>query len=178
MVTCDICGRETSNPVIMEIDGAYLNLCERCASKYASAKNAKIISGVVGPVNPSAAPRIVSSKPTPRQSPPKKSGISVKQADRYAVAEDYADLIRGARENLGMDRTALARVLGIKDSVLRNIEEGKLVPDIALAKKMEKVLGIQLLISETEGGGVDSGGFDREITLGDVVELRKKEGSK
>ncbi len=161
MVTCDICGRETSNPpVIMEIDGAYLNLCERCASKYASAKNAKIISGGVvgGPVNPSAAPRIVSSKPTPRQSPPKKSGISVKQADRYAVAEDYADLIRGARENLGMDRTALARVLGIKDSVLRNIEEGKLVPDIALAKKMEKVLGIQLLISETEGGGVDSGG--------------------
>lgn len=104
----------------------------------------------------------------------------MKQADRYAVAEDYADLIRGARENLGMDRTALARVLGIKDSVLRNIEEGKLVPDIALAKKMEKVLGIQLLISETEGGGVDSGGgFDREITLGgDVVELRKKEGSK
>lgn len=178
MVTCDICGKETSNPIIMEIDGAYLNLCERCASKYASAKNAKVISGVVGPISPNSTPRIVSSKPAPRQQPSRKSGISVKQADKYVVVDDYAELIKGARENLGMERAALARVLGIKDSVLRNIEEGKLIPDIALARKMEKVLGIQLLMSETEGGETEVGGLGKDITLGDIVELRKKEDSK
>ncbi|MGC8597483.1 MAG: multiprotein bridging factor aMBF1 [Thermocladium sp.] len=178
MVTCDICGKETSNPIIMEIDGAYLNLCERCASKYASAKNAKVISGVVGPISPNSTPRIVSSKPTPRQQPPRKSGISIKQADKYVVVDDYAELIKGARENLGMERAALARVLGIKDSVLRNIEEGKLIPDIALARKMEKVLGIQLLVSEMEGGEAEVEGLGKDITLGDIVELRKKEDSK
>ncbi|MFP3196335.1 MAG: TRASH domain-containing protein, partial [Caldivirga sp.] len=48
VLTCDICGREINGePIVVEIDGAVLNLCQRCAQRYANVKGVRVLSGVI-----------------------------------------------------------------------------------------------------------------------------------
>jgi len=53
------------------------------------------------------------------------------------------------------------------------LKDGKLIPDLNLARRIEKVLGVRLLVEseETETELGESGGG--ELTLGDVVEVRR-----
>ncbi|WP_243681121.1 helix-turn-helix domain-containing protein [Vulcanisaeta souniana] len=54
-----------------------------------------------------------------------------------------------------MGRDVLAKVIGVKESILKRIEDGQLIPDIELARKLEKALGISLL-RETEDAGTET----------------------
>lgn len=65
---------------------------------------------------------------------------------QYEVVDNYAQLVREAREKIGLPIPELALKLGIKESVLRRIESGKLQPDVETARKLERFLRIQLLI--------------------------------
>lgn len=92
----------------------------------------------------------------------------------YEVVENYAELIRSAREAVGLTRDALARTVGVRESVLRRIEAGQLVPDPSLARKLERVLGIRLLVpADLERTDFSIGGGQVDLTLGDVVEVRE-----
>jgi transcriptional regulator, XRE family len=89
------------------------------------------------------------------------------------VVENFGEVVRRARENLGLSREALAAMLGVKENVLRRIEAGQLQPDLALAKKLERALGVRLLVEATEEGAVRSGGkTEKGLTLGEVAEIR------
>ncbi len=85
-------------------------------------------------------------------------------------------LIKTARESMGMSRDALARTVGVKESVLRRIESGQLIPDEQLARKLERVLGVKLLVP-AEHVETPSKPSKYELTLGDVVEIRDDENS-
>jgi putative transcription factor len=90
------------------------------------------------------------------------------------LVENYNEVIKRARENLGLTRETLAAMLGIKETVLRRIEAGQLQPDISLARKLEKTLGVKLLVEVQDEGGVKGGGRpERGLTLGEVVEIRE-----
>jgi putative transcription factor len=87
--------------------------------------------------------------------------------------DNFGEVVRKARENLGLSREALAAMLGVKETVLRRIEAGQLQPDYALAKKLEKTLGVRLLIEVAEEGAAKSGDRpERGLTLGEVAEIR------
>lgn len=74
-----------------------------------------------------------------------------------------------------MGRDVLAKVIGVKESILKRIEDGQLIPDIELARKLEKALGISLL-RETEDAGTETQKpVGKALTLGDVVTLREKD---
>ncbi|WP_243681123.1 hypothetical protein [Vulcanisaeta souniana] len=46
VLTCDVCGAVIEGePVIVEIDGAVLTLCQKCARKYTGVKGVKVIKG-------------------------------------------------------------------------------------------------------------------------------------
>ncbi|MFP3073998.1 MAG: multiprotein bridging factor aMBF1 [Caldivirga sp.] len=175
VLTCDICGREINGePIVVEIDGAVLNLCQRCAQRYANVKGVRVLSGVIQQVQ--GGQTVV--KPRQRAATPvkpvkRRNEVNVSQAERYEVIENYGEIIRDARSRLGMSRDVLASMLGIKESTLKNIEDGKLIPDLNLARRIEKVLGVRLLVEseETETELGESGGG--ELTLGDVVEVRR-----
>ncbi|WP_367834494.1 multiprotein-bridging factor 1 family protein [Vulcanisaeta sp. JCM 16159] len=87
-------------------------------------------------------------------------------------------MIREARESLGMSRDVLAKVIGIKESILRRIEDGQLIPDIELARKLEKALGISLLRESEDVGTETQRPVSKSLTLGDVVTLREKSKGK
>lgn len=173
VLTCDVCGAPIDGePVIVEIDGAVLTLCQRCARKYVGTKGVKVIRGPsqvsTGSQGITAVRYETRRGTTYRVSKPR---INV---DKYEVVENYAELIREARESLGMSRDVLARVLGVKDSILKRIEDGQLIPDIELARKLEKVLGISLLRETENVGTMTEKPVNKSLTLGDVVMIREK----
>lgn len=133
-------------------------LCEKCVKK---------ASKVISPLGQASAQQL----PTPRQvGRPKLS----KQLERVEeVVDNYAEVIREARERASLTRDALAAMLGVKVSVLRRIEEGTLVPTVELARKIEKTLKVRLftqVIEERKRGGETRAW---EETLGDVVVFKE-----
>jgi len=94
--------------------------------------------------------------------------------------EDYNIRIRKARENLGLTRELLAQELGEKESVIRRIEEGRLVPTIDMARKLERILKIKLL-EPAESISYEKyvkRGRNMVLTLGDIVVIKdRKKGT-
>ena len=60
------------------------------------------------------------------------------------IVEDFGDRIKKARENMGLSREDLAKLVGIKVSLLAKIENNELLPEDRIRKKLEKVLKIKL----------------------------------
>ena len=99
------------------------------------------------------------------------------------VVEGYGRLVRQARERTGVSRQDLARKLFILENVLERIENEHLKPNEAVAKKLEKELGIILLEEKKNDDNRAAPGFPpstgqrssgRGLTLADMVEIKKK----
>ena len=61
-------------------------------------------------------------------------------------------------------------------SVIQKIELGKMEPDMRLAKALEHVLRIKLLVMTSEPPAPKPApGATKEVTLADVARIRKKE---
>ncbi|HLH45411.1 MAG TPA: multiprotein-bridging factor 1 family protein [bacterium] len=63
----------------------------------------------------------------------------------YDIIDNYFQIVKEAREKNGATIPELALKVGIKESVLRRIEAGRLQPDIETAKKLERFLHVTLL---------------------------------
>jgi len=157
-VYCEICGRPIEGePIPVEVDKAVLYVCRSCAAQYGKRTTQQ---------QPQA---VAQKKPAPRPKPaaPRPPPLEVE------LVENFGAVIRRARENLGLSREALAAMLGVKETVLRRIEAGQLQPDLALAKRLERALGVRLLVEAAEEGVAKSGGkVERGLTLGEVAEIR------
>ncbi len=153
---CEICGRPIEGePIPVEVDKAVLYVCRSCAAQYGKRVTQR---------QPQSA---VQKKPTPGPAAPRPPPLEVELVENFGV------VIRRARENLGLSREALAAMLGVKETVLRRIEAGQLQPDLALAKRLERALGVRLLVEAAEEGVAKSGGkVERGLTLGEVAEIR------
>lgn len=155
---CEICGRPIEGePIPIEVDKAVLYVCRSCAARYGK----RVLTQL---------PQQQQKRPTPQRpkAAPRPPPLEME------LVEDYAEVIRRARENLGLSRETLAAMLGIKETVLRRIEAGQLQPDYTLAKKLEKTLGVRLLVEAREEGGVKAEGrLEKGLTLGEIAEIRE-----
>ena len=88
--------------------------------------------------------------------------------------EDYAEVIRQARENLGLSTEDLGKKINEKESVLRKIETGKMAPNDQLVSKLEHTLKIKLLVPVAEEKVPFPKAASHEFTLGDVMKIDKK----
>jgi putative transcription factor len=93
------------------------------------------------------------------------------------LTEDYTSKIKSAREKLSLTHEELGKKINEKASVLRNLEAGKMAPNNQLASKLEHMLKIKLLIpiSEEKETTIPNSS-NRELTLGDLIEINKKSG--
>jgi len=150
---CEICGKKLpGRPVRVKIDGSIMQTCNECS------KFGKVQKEPPRPVKPRTPPsRLRSREPS------------------YEVSEDYNTLIRTARERNNWSREELAQKLNEKTSVINRIESSKMIPDIKLARKIERLLKIQILekiddehqkdsVSSTKGG----------TTIGDIAMIKKR----
>lgn len=90
------------------------------------------------------------------------------------IVEDYADRIRDARLEKGMSQKDLALELKEKEHLIKKIENGDLIPEDSVRKKLEAALDIRLI--ESDGMPDDSGGHVETsgTTLGDVIQIKRK----
>mgnify|MGYP001609896544 CR=1 FL=1 len=89
------------------------------------------------------------------------------------LVEDYADIIKKKRESVGMTQKDFANKLNEKESIIHKLETGAFEPSLALAKKLEKLLGVKLIEEYTEKSEGMKKKMGEGFTLGDFIKLKK-----
>lgn len=151
---CEVCGKQKPSLITVKVGKSYLKVCEDC----------KVIGTPV---------QIQETRPI---RPVKKVPLTIPKVAKemqLSIREDYAQEIRKARERMGITQDMLASMLNEKLSIIKKIESGKLKPTIELAKKIEKALKINLLESEEFEEIGSKMSSSKEVTLGDIVEIKE-----
>ena len=149
MGSCDLCGSE-NKLIRAEIEGVLLNVCDSCGKH----------GNVLGEV-------------------PKKVIIPVKKKIIREVIEEsivssFSDIIKQSRIEKELKQEDFAKLLNERESLVHKWENGILTPSIDTAKKIGKLLGINLIErvkeSKIELDKIESGA----MTLGDVIKIKKR----
>ncbi|HML05105.1 MAG TPA: multiprotein bridging factor aMBF1 [Methanobacterium sp.] len=149
---CEICGKKiVGKPMKTKIESSIMTTCNECA-KFGKIQREPAKPRKRRPVN--RAPRI--------------------REPSEEVIENYNKIIRDAREKKGWSREELAEKLYEKASVVNRIESGKMIPDIKLAKKLERTLHI-ILIEKIEDNRTEdmSSSSSRGATIGDIARIKR-----
>lgn len=153
MALCEMCGR-TGDVARALVEGVELSICAVC-SKYG--KRVQHPQSASFPGRRSSAPR------------------PVKQEKEWKVVEEFPRLLRSLREKSKLNQEDFARFLQERESVVGKWEAGSVKPSIETAKKLEKFLGVTLVVvDETVREEVVSSRKSDELTLGDFVKVKKK----
>ncbi|MEM4731390.1 MAG: multiprotein bridging factor aMBF1 [Sulfolobales archaeon] len=149
---------------VIYVENVKLSVCQSCYSRLARGDVAREIEEATK-----------AQTRRPRVSSDKKPEERV--LDEYEVVPDYADRVRQARERLGLTQKALADMVKESENTIKRIESGRLVPTIALARKLESVLSIKLLepVVDSAQAQLPNPAKMKELTLGDIVSLKKRE---
>ncbi len=155
---CEICGKTVvGKPVRTKIDNSVMLTCNEC-SKFG---------------------KIQREPPRPKRGPTGSVSRGRRRSYRSQepteeVIEDFQKVIREAREKMGWSREDLGEEIYEKVSVITRLESGKMVPDLKLARKLEKHLKVTLL-EKTQEAQIDESNASnrRKATIGDIVKIKK-----
>ncbi|GGM73936.1 transcriptional regulator [Thermogymnomonas acidicola] len=142
---CEMCGRKVERTRKVRVDAAILNVCDACArfgtpledNRPRAQVKQEIVVRVPQKPPESLKPREV-----------RKAQRKVDDVERFTIVEDYARLIQQARNRLSMTQEDLAKKILERKNVLASVERGDLMPDLKMARKLERVLGIKLIEEE------------------------------
>ncbi len=156
-LSCEICGR-ASVAAQVYIEGAKLMACSNCM------RGGKIIQRFES----EAAVKTFAETPVPS---------SFDSGEE--IVDDYASLIRHALERLKLPLPVVAERIKEKESYLRSIESGHLMPSLPVAKKLEKELGIKLIEKEVPNvAPVAAPKKFGPLTLGDMLSIEPEKTKK
>lgn len=106
-------------------------------------------------------------RPAPVQ---QKTGVQKEHV--VIIVDGYGRLVKNAREKRGLKQEELAMKISEKESDIHAIESERREPSVALARKLERFLGITLVEEEDIAIGGKEKSSSSELTLGDM--LKKK----
>jgi len=168
---CEVCGRKVhGKPYKVIIEGARLTVCDDCS------KHGKVTW------EEEPKPKAVIKPKGPR--PVLRTQVRIQQTTpleaKVELVDDFDARIRQAREKLGISHEELGKNLNEKVSLLKKIETRKMIPDNTLATKLEHALKIKLILPVSEEKAKipptkTSKTINRELTLGDLVNLEKRD---
>ncbi|MEK6854816.1 MAG: multiprotein bridging factor aMBF1 [Nanoarchaeota archaeon] len=147
---CELCGKHDKLKDVI-IEGTTLSVCSKCAE----------FGNVV----------VIPKKREIESVVPRRIVI---EEDVEIIKSDYPDLIRNARENMGLRQEELAQKIAEKESVIHHLESGELKPTIALARKLERFLKIELVEVYTENKNKRINFVDSSLTIGDLIKMKKR----
>ncbi len=150
-MSCDMCGAD-GELFLTEIEGSKLNLCKEC-SKFGT-----VIKKITN--------KEVSTQIEKIKTMPEEQIVQV-------IVKDYSGLIKKKRESLGLKQKELAKRIAEKESVIHKLESGQIEPNLNLARKLEKTLGIRLLEEETvKKTAIKPKRKNLDVTIGDMFKLK------
>ncbi len=186
MPTCELCGRPMKGRGrTMVIEGATLQVCSQCAARLGADMSSGKSSTRSRPprtswTRPAGAPTTSSPRKPPVRSPTSRSRQPPRKPrpatlDEMILIEDYAAVIRRARQKAGLTQEQLAQRIGEKFSTMQGIEAGRLKPTKKTIRGLERELKISLLepigpVPIKTASDLDA----RGPTLGDVVKVKRK----
>lgn len=90
------------------------------------------------------------------------------------VIENFNEVVRKAREKKGWSREELGEKINEKASVINRIESGKMVPDLKLARKIERIMKV-VLVEKTDDISSDDSAHSniKGATIGDIARIKK-----
>ena len=146
MYDCEICGKKTESLYIIDVEGAELTTCSRCAE----GKN--IVE-------------VIEDQKTIHD----KKTVEAKEENSIEIIENYGAVIRTARESIGLPIKVLAEKINEKESMLNRIEHGKMLPSDKLIGKLEKNLGIKLTVNLEKTTVPKTKDNNASLTFGDTA---------
>ncbi len=146
---CDLCGR-TAQLVKARIEGVELDTCGACTR-----------FGMIIARPP--------KKPAERLQPVQQRR---EPETREVLVDDVGMIIRKKREQQGMTQEEFARLLAERASLVQKIETGQFTPPIEMAKKVERILKIRLVVEEEQEALMVPRHTEAAFTLGDFIKKR------
>ncbi len=142
---CELCGTKITNPIKVLIDEVPLSTCFSC-SKRGKPYEIKSTSNT--------SQYLASRKPILKTSskPPVIKNIKnqIKMSDSDVLDPDFARIIQKARLKKGLTQEQLANQLNEKVTLIKKFENGTLKPDETIAKKIGRILTINLYVNLNE----------------------------
>lgn len=116
-------------------------------------------------------------KPDPRQSSRGRGANIFETVERIDFVEGFGEIIRSARERLGLTQEELASLVHEKVSVIKKLEAGSFRPPIELARNIEKVLKIRIVreLKDEDIHITPPKTLRRGFTLGDLLSSKTED---
>ncbi|MCL5679847.1 MAG: multiprotein bridging factor aMBF1 [Candidatus Marsarchaeota archaeon] len=149
MEECELCGKQTDVAYVVAIEGVEFRVCPRCAH----------------------GKKVVAEPNSGRKQ--NSYGNYTKKEKRDTddngpeLVDNYGRAIKESREKLKMPLKVLAEMINEKETFLARVEEEKTTPPMALVKKLEKALAVNLIAQEKPEAKTHSIGQHGSATLGD-----------
>ncbi len=153
---CAMCGKE-DRLVVAKIEGTELKVCNSCA------RYGKVLRQVAPPKSP---------KQSAKEEKRIKQIIQPELIEM--VVPDFSALIRKKRESMGLKQLEFAKKINEKESVIQNLEQGRMTPSLELARKLGRYLNIKLVEQYEEKSQNLTSTDDGELTLGDLIKIKKR----
>lgn len=170
MGECEICGAVTNEVFNVINEGRRGKACLNCIEKY----NLIIIKSK-GMTLPTKRRYIKLESKSSSKMSKRKTGGFFKINDEYDLIDNYGEIIKARREELGLTQNDLARELKIKVSYVKKIEAGIIPPSYELARDIERLLGIKIIVKrvdEKEEVVIVSNNKNVGFTIGDFIRMR------
>lgn len=148
---CDMCG-SSGSMFKAEVEGAVLTVCQNCSR----------FGKILGVVKQHEVEKIRQKK---AEEKPEAMDI---------IVDNYAEKIRKGREELGLTQKDFAKKLNEKESLIHQLESGNFHPNIELAKKLQKALGIKLIEEYEEKHEELRHEKAEGFTIGDFIKTKNK----
>ncbi len=150
METCEVCGKATEELYLARIEEATMWVCLSCSRGKQVLQSMNI-----------------------KQESPKQVAIK-KGKEEEEIAENYGEVIRKARDRLGLPLKVLAERISEKESELVRVEKQKTLPSESLRKRLEKELGIKLTVKVEQEKKQVTTSKNEPITIGDAAFSKKQ----
>ncbi len=147
MGVCELCGR-TSKLFKAKVEGTELTVCDACGKFGTVYRPVETLKQVSKPVK--AKPEIIE-----------------------VLVSDYSEIIRKAREKLGLTQEDFAKKINEKESFIQKVESGHMEPSIETARKLEKLLNITLVEEAPTNVLSAKKQHSGPLTIGDIVKLKQ-----
>ncbi|VVB77159.1 Helix-turn-helix [uncultured archaeon] len=151
MSECEICGRSTDDLYEVRVEGAVMLACGKCA------RGKDVLHQF------SSRERETRAYANARPAQQKEA------REEFEIVENYGEIIRSARERLGMPLKVLAEKINETESSLARVERGKSPPGERAMAKLEKELGIKLTVKSEGKKAVPTPKRDEPISMWDAA---------
>ncbi|MFH0862120.1 MAG: multiprotein bridging factor aMBF1 [Candidatus Altiarchaeota archaeon] len=158
---CELCGKPGNEGFRIKLEGSVVSACPICAS----------LGERVSQIRPAPKPK----PKAPAASAPKPESVSeAKGKLEFDLVDDFGAKVKAAREKRGWTQDDLGKMVNETHSLIHRIELGKFEPAEGLAHLLESRLGVRLLATHQEEDEPSSKGVSKEVTLGDLVVMRRR----